>query len=181
MLDLCPSASRSCCSARCSSPSRAARNPLLPLSQTAPTGPCTAEHTDEQRFSPLTQINEQTIGQLGLLWSRELGVTHGLEATPLVANGVIYTTGQWSVAYALDARTGEILWTFDPKVSRANIRTICCDTVNRGVALYDGKVYLGTLDGRLIALDAKSGKPVWDIVTVDQSKPYAITGAPRDR
>ncbi len=92
---------------------------------------------------------------------------------------MIYTTGQWSVAYALDARTGEILWTFDPKVSRANVRTICCDTVNRGVALYHGKVYLGTLDGRLIALDAKSGKPVWDVVTVDQSKPYAITGAPR--
>ena len=119
--------------------------------------------TDEQRFSPLTQINEQTMGRLGLLWSRELGTTHGLEATPLVSNGVIYTTGQWSVAYALDARTGEILWTFDPKVSRANVRTICCDTVNRGAALYHDKVYLGTLDGRLIALDAKSGKPVWDM------------------
>ncbi len=135
--------------------------------------------TDEQRFSPLSQINEQNIGRLGLLWSRELGTTRGLEATPLVSNGVIYTTGQWSVAYALDAKTGEILWTFDPKVSRANVRTICCDTVNRGVALYHGKVYLGTLDGRLIALDAKSGNPVWDVVTVDQSKPYAITGAPR--
>ena len=67
---------------------------------------------------------------------------------------MIYTTGQWSVAYALDARTGKILWTFDPQVSRANVRTICCDIVNRGVALYEGKVYLGTLDGRLIALDA---------------------------
>jgi quinohemoprotein ethanol dehydrogenase len=134
---------------------------------------------DEQRFSPLTQINEQNIDQLGLVWSKELGSTHGLEATPLVSHGVIYTTGQWSVAYALDARNGQILWTFDPKVSRANVRTICCDTVNRGAALYHGKVYLGTLDGRLIALDAKSGNPVWDIVTVDQSKPYAITGAPR--
>jgi quinohemoprotein ethanol dehydrogenase len=134
---------------------------------------------DEQRFSPLRQINEQNIGQLGLLWARELGTTRGLEATPLVSNGVIYTTGEWSVAYALDAKTGEILWTFDPKVPRARARTICCDVVNRGVALYNGKVYLGTLDGRLIALDAKSGKPVWDVITVDQSKPYAITGAPR--
>ncbi len=134
---------------------------------------------DEQRFSPLSQINEQTIGQLGLLWDRELGTTRGLEATPLVANGVIYTTGEWSVAYALDAKTGEILWTFDPKVPRARARTICCDVVNRGVALYNDKVYLGTLDGRLIALDAKTGKPVWDVVTVDQSQPYAITGAPR--
>ncbi|HVS87360.1 MAG TPA: PQQ-dependent dehydrogenase, methanol/ethanol family [Candidatus Acidoferrum sp.] len=134
---------------------------------------------DEQRFSPLNQISEQNVGQLGLVWSRELGTTRGLEATPLVANGVIYTTGEWSVAYALDAKTGEILWTFDPKVPRARARTICCDVVNRGVALYRGKVYLGTLDGRLIALDAKSGNPVWDVVTVDQSKPYAITGAPR--
>src|SRR5580704_4713618 len=112
--------------------------------------------TDEQRFSPLTQINEQNIDQLGLVWSKELGTTHGLEATPLVSHGVIYTTGQWSVAYALDARNGQILWTFDPKVSRTNVRTICCDTVNRGAALYHAKVYLGTLDGRLIALDAKS-------------------------
>jgi quinohemoprotein ethanol dehydrogenase len=92
---------------------------------------------------------------------------------------VIYTTGQWSVAYALDAKKGEILWTFDPKVPRTHARTICCDVVNRGVALYHGKVYLGTLDGRLIALDAKSGNPVWDVVIADQSKPYAITGAPR--
>jgi quinohemoprotein ethanol dehydrogenase len=134
---------------------------------------------DEQRFSPLNQINEQNVGKLGLVWSRELGSTRGLEATPLVANGVIYTTGEWSVAYALDAKTGEILWTYDPKVPRARARYICCDVVNRGVALYHGKVYLGTLDGRLIALDAKSGNPVWDVVTVDQSKPYAITGAPR--
>ena len=109
----------------------------------------------------------------------ELGTTRGLEATPLVSNGVIYTTGEWSVAYALDVKSGEILWTFDPKVPRARARTICCDAVNRGVALYNGKVYLGALDGRLIALDAKTGKPVWDVVTIDQSKPYAITGAPR--
>jgi quinohemoprotein ethanol dehydrogenase len=134
---------------------------------------------DEQRFSPLTQISEQNIGQLGLVWSRELGTTRGLEATPLVSNGVIYTTGEWSMAYSLDAKTGEILWTFDPKVPRARARTICCDVVNRGVALYHGKVYLGTLDGRLIALDAKSGHSIWDVITVDQSKPYAITGAPR--
>jgi quinohemoprotein ethanol dehydrogenase len=134
---------------------------------------------DEQRFSPLQQINEQSIGQLGLLWSRELGTTRGLEATPLVSNGIIYTTGEWSTAYALDAKTGEILWTFDPKVPRALARTICCDVVNRGVALYKGKIFLGTLDGRLIALDARSGTPVWDVVTTDQTKPYAITGAPR--
>jgi quinohemoprotein ethanol dehydrogenase len=134
---------------------------------------------DEQRFSSLDQISEQNVSQLGLVWSRELGTTRGLEATPLVLNGVIYTTGEWSMAYALDAKTGKVLWTFDPKIPRARARRICCDVVNRGVALYQGKVFLGTLDGRLIALDAKSGNPVWDVVTVDQSKPFAITGAPR--
>ena len=110
---------------------------------------------------------------------KELGTTRGLEATPLAANGILYTTGEWSIAYALDARSGAILWTFDPKIRRARTRTICCDVVNRGVALYDGKVYLGTLDGRLIALDARSGKPIWEAVTADQSQPYAISGAPR--
>jgi quinohemoprotein ethanol dehydrogenase len=134
---------------------------------------------DEQRFSPLKQINEQNVSKLGLVWNRELGATRGLEATPLVANGVIYTTGEWSVVYAIDAHTGQLRWTFDPQVPRARARTICCDVVNRGVALYHGKVYVGTLDGRLIALDAKTGNPVWDVVTVDQSKPYSITGAPR--
>ena len=134
---------------------------------------------DEQRFSPLKQINEQNVQKLGLVWSHELGSNRGLEATPLVVNGVLYTTGEWSVVYAMDAKTGQILWTYDPKVPRPRARTICCDVVNRGVALYHGKVYVGTLDGRLIALDAKLGSPVWDVLTSDQSQPYAITGAPR--
>ena len=134
---------------------------------------------DEQRFSPLKQINDQNVQKLGLVWSHEFGTNRGLEATPLVVNGVIYTTGEWSVVYALNASTGEILWTYDPKVPRSRARTICCDVVNRGVALYHGTVYVGTLDGRLIALDAKSGSPVWDVVTINQTQPYAITGAPR--
>src|SRR5207248_3294009 len=135
---------------------------------------------DEQRFSPLNQISEQNIGQLGLVWSRELGTTRGLEATPLVEDGVIYTTGSWSVVYALDAKTGAVRWTYDPAVARGRVAFfVCCDVVNRGVALYRGKVYVGTLDGRLIALDARSGTPVWTAQTVDQNKPYAITGYPR--
>ena len=134
---------------------------------------------DDHRFSPLTQINEQTIARLGLMWSRELDTTRGLEATPIVENGVIYTTGSWSVVYALDARTGDIRWTYDPAVSRARAFFICCDVVNRGVALYRGRVYVGTLDGRLIALDAQSGTPVWSVLTVDPTRPYAITGYPR--
>lgn len=134
---------------------------------------------DDHRFSPLTQINEQSIAKLGLVWSRELGTTRGLEATPLVQDGVIYTTGSWSVVYALDARTGDVRWMYDPAVPRERALFICCDVVNRGVALYRGKVYVGTLDGRLIALDSKSGKPVWTVQTTDPTRPYSITGYPR--
>jgi quinohemoprotein ethanol dehydrogenase len=133
----------------------------------------------DHRFSPLNQVNEQSIGKLGLAWSHEFGSTRGLEATPLVEDGIIYTSGNWSVVYAIDAKTGKILWTYDPKVPRARAYFICCDVVNRGVALYRGKVYVGTLDGRLIALDEKSGTPVWEVPTFDGAKPYAITSAPR--
>jgi quinohemoprotein ethanol dehydrogenase len=134
---------------------------------------------DDHRFSPLNQINEQTVDKLGLLWSRELGTTRGLEATPLVENGVIYTTGTWSVVYAVDAKTGEIRWKYDPKVPREHAYFLCCDVVNRGVALYHGRVYVGTLDARLIALDAGSGTPVWSVMTGESDKPYSITSAPR--
>src|SRR6476660_8959199 len=92
--------------------------------------------SDDHRFSPLNQVNEQTVGKLGLAWSRELGTTRGLEATPLIEDGVLYATGSWSVVYAMDAKTGEIRWTYDPKVPRDRAFFICCDVVNRGVALY---------------------------------------------
>lgn len=133
----------------------------------------------EQRFSPLRQINDSTVRRMGLVWSHELPTTRGVEATPIVVDGIIYTTSTWSVAYAFDAITGRQLWTYDPLVDRSRARTICCDAVNRGLALYRGILYLATLDGRLIAIDARTGKPVWDVKTVDQSQPYAITGAPR--
>jgi quinohemoprotein ethanol dehydrogenase len=135
---------------------------------------------DGQRFSPLAEINEGNVSELGLAWSIELDTTRGLEATPLVVDGVIYTTSSWSVVYAIDARTGEVLWTYDPEVPRARVAFyVCCDVVNRGVALYRGKVYVGTIDGRLIALDAGTGRAVWSVTTTDPSKAYAITGYPR--
>lgn len=134
---------------------------------------------EEQRYSPLAQIREETIDRLGLLWSRELGTRGGLEATPLIVNGIIYTTGAWSVVYALDAGTGELLWTYDPQVPRSRARVLCCDAVNRGLAAYRGKLYVGTLDGRLIALDADAGKVVWSAQTTPPDQPYSITGAPR--
>ena len=124
-------------------------------------------HTySEQRFSKLQQIDEQSVSKLGLAWSYDLGTMRGVEATPLENDGALYTSSAWSIVYAFDARTG-------------HDKFVCCDVVNRGVALYKGRVYVGTLDGRLIALDAKTGAVVWDVQTTPKDGPYAITGAPR--
>ena len=133
----------------------------------------------DQRFSSLTQINERTISTLGLVWSKELGTTRGLEATPIVEDGVIYTTGSWSVVFAFDAKTGQLKWTYDPRVPREMAYFICCDVVNRGVALHNGKVYVATLDGRLIALAQRTGTVVWSVQTTDSAEAYSITAAPR--
>jgi len=133
----------------------------------------------EERYSPLDAINTENVSQLGLAWSYELREPRGAEATPIVVDGVMYVTSAWSIVYALDAETGRELWVYDPEVPRERGASACCDVVNRGVAVWGGKVYVGTLDGRLIALDAHTGRRVWEQVTVDQSKPYTITGAPR--
>lgn len=134
---------------------------------------------DEQRFSPLDQVNVQTVSRLGLAWWAGFDTDRGQEATPLEADGVLYTTTAWSKVFAFDARTGKLLWSYDPKVPGEKGFNACCDVVNRGVALWGGKAYVGTLDGRLIALDARSGKPVWSAQTTDPNQPYTITGAPR--
>ena len=131
-----------------------------------------------QRFSTLNQINEQNVSRLGLVWSQELGTSRGLEATPIVADGVIYVTGSWSVVFAFDAKTGKLKWTYDPHVHRERAYFFCCDVVNRGVALHNGKVYVGTLDGKLIALDQRTGTPVWSVQTTDPTRAYSITAAP---
>ena len=137
---------------------------------------------DEQRFSPLDQINDRNAGQLGLAWYFDLGTHRGVEATPLVIDGVLYTTSAWTVTYALDAKTGRLLWKYDPKVDRARGRYACCDVVSRGLAAWKGKIIIATLDGRLIALDARNGTPVWSVDTFGEYAdrwPYTITGAPR--
>ncbi len=134
---------------------------------------------DEQRHSGLRKINTDTIGQLGVAWTYDLKTARGVESTPIVVDGVMYVTSAWSVVHALDADTGEELWVYDPGVDRAVGVKACCDVVNRGVAVYGGKVFVGVIDGRLEALNAETGERVWSTVTVDQSKPYTITGAPR--
>ena len=133
----------------------------------------------ETRFSPLAQVDTSSVARLGLAWSYDTGALRGHEATPLVANGVLYATTSWSDVFALDARTGALIWKWDARADRVRGARACCDAVNRGVALYDGKVYVGILDGRLAALDAATGKPVWDVQTTPVDQPYTITGAPR--
>ena len=133
----------------------------------------------EDRYSRIEQINTQTVTELGLAWYIDLPEKRGQEATPLVIDGIMYTTSAWSHVIALDARTGETKWHYDPKIDKAMGVKACCDAVNRGVAYADGRVFVGALDGRLIALDANTGRELWSTVTVDQTKNYTITGAPR--
>ena len=134
----------------------------------------------ETRFSKLNQINTDNVKNLGLAWSYNLDSSRGVEATPIVVDGIMYVTAPWSVVHAVDARTGKGIWTFDPEVSREKGFKGCCDVVNRGVALHKGKVFVGAYDGRLIALDAVTGKKVWEKDTIiDHNHSYTITGAPR--
>ncbi len=133
----------------------------------------------EQRFSPLTQINETNLDNLGLAWFFDLDTFRGVEGTPIVVDGVMYLTSAWTMTYALDAKTGELLWEYDPQTPREWGRYACCGPVSRGLAVWEGKVIIGTLDGRLIGLDAATGEEVWVAQTTDQDWPYTITGAPR--
>lgn len=133
----------------------------------------------EQRYSPLDQVNAETVGDLGLAWFADMDTARGQEATPLVIEGKLYLTTAWSKVKAFDAATGEKLWEYDPKVPGETGVKACCDVVNRGLAAWGDKLYLGTLDGRLVALDRETGKPMWEKVTVDQTQSYTITGAPR--
>ncbi len=134
----------------------------------------------EQRYSPLDLINESNVSRLGLAWHYKLDVDRGTEATPIVIDGRMYTTGAFSIVYAFEAASGKLLWKYDPKVPREYGARACCDAVNRGVAVLNGRVFLATLDGHLVALDAKTGKVSWRIDTIiDRTRAYTITGAPR--
>lgn len=133
----------------------------------------------EQRYSPLKKIHRKNVDKLGFAWSFDIRSTRGLEATPIFRDGVLYTTGTWSVIFAIDARTGQELWRYDPEVPRSWGRKGCCDVVNRGVAVWGDRVISGTFDGRLVALNAKDGQLIWETNTIDRTKPATITGAPR--
>ncbi len=129
-------------------------------------------------YSPLKRIDAANVGQLGFAWDYDMKTARGQEATPLVIGGVMYTSGIWGNAYALDAKTGRQIWHYDPDVPGDRGRYACCDVVNRGVAYRDGVVFVAALDGRLHAIDAKTGKPRWIVGTfIDQTEPYTSTGA----
>src|ERR1700733_14988851 len=135
---------------------------------------------NEQRYSPLTQVNVDTVNRLGLAWFGDLAERGGsYETTPVVVDGRIFVTSPWSKVYAFDAKTGKRLWKYDPHVPGECAVKVCCGIVNRGVGVWKGKVIWGTLDGRLLAVDAKSGKKVWEIQATDPQKTLSITGAPR--
>jgi quinohemoprotein ethanol dehydrogenase len=135
----------------------------------------------ETRFSGLEQITPANVGQLGVAWFADFDARslRGVEGTPLVVDGVMYASGPWSKIIALNARTGKRLWSYDPEIDGAIARRACCDVVNRGVAYADGLIFVGVLDGRLVALDARTGAVRWTAVTTDPEQPYTITGAPR--
>ncbi|MGA9631719.1 MAG: PQQ-dependent dehydrogenase, methanol/ethanol family [Candidatus Acidiferrales bacterium] len=134
----------------------------------------------KSHYSPLAQIDKETVSRLGFAWGYDTHTIRGLEATPIVADGVMYASGPTGIAYALDAKTGQGIWTFDPKNNLAVNRESCCDEVNRGVAVWRGKVYVASFDGRLFALDAKTGAVVWHVDTiVDHKRGYTSTGAPQ--
>jgi quinohemoprotein ethanol dehydrogenase len=134
---------------------------------------------DEQRFSPLDQINEGNVSRLGLAWYDDHNTFRGLQGTPLYVDGVLYNVSVWNVVTAYDGHNGKVLWTFDPKVARQWARLACCGPSARGIALWQGKVYIGALDGRLIAVNARNGHEVWSVQTVDSTQAYSITGPPR--
>jgi len=134
----------------------------------------------ETRHSRLDRIHAGNVKDLGLVWSYNLESTRGVEATPLVVDGIMYVTASWSIVHAIDARTGQRIWSYDPQVPREGGFKGCCDVVNRGVALHEGKVFVASYDGRLIALNAATGEKLWEKDTiVDRRFSYTITGAPR--
>ncbi|MBT2186075.1 PQQ-dependent dehydrogenase, methanol/ethanol family [Sphingobium nicotianae] len=133
----------------------------------------------ENHFSPLTQVNEQTVGRLKLAWSQELSPMQRSDTQPLEAGGVIYATAGLSIVHAFEATTGKLLWTHDPNVAEVAGTKLRPSWGVRGLALWKGTVIVGTQDGRLIALNAKTGEQIWSTQTLDRDNEATITGAPR--
>ena len=140
----------------------------------------TGRDAGKTHYSPLDQVNRETAARLGFAWELKTGTQRGMEATPIVVDGVMYTSGVAGRVYALEAATGRLLWQFEPLLKLKNARGSCCDLVNRGVAVWKGTVYVGSFEGVLYALNAKDGKVRWQADTfIDHARAYSITGAPQ--
>ena len=133
----------------------------------------------EDRYSALDQIDKSNVAQLDLAWAKELGVTKGLQATPIIVDGIMFFSGPFNQVWAMDARTGEQIWHLDPQFDHDKNIDLCCGFTNRGLAVYKGSLYMGMLDGRLISIDAATGEIEWDVTTIPENSKYSITGAPR--
>jgi quinohemoprotein ethanol dehydrogenase len=134
----------------------------------------------EQRYSPLDQINVESVARLGVAWTLDLPHDRSLTGTPLVIDGILYFNGSYNVVRAVNAKTGKLLWEYDPQTlqNSGDRATIMWDW-NRGIAFWKGHVYVATADGRLIAIAAKTGKKVWSAQTFERKSPLFISGAPR--
>ncbi len=134
----------------------------------------------EQRFSPLDQVNDGNVARLGVAWTLDLPSDRSLTGTPLVVDGVMYFNGSYNVVRAVDAKSGKVRWEYDPQtIKHAGDRAAIIWDWNRGIAFWKNKVYVATGDGRLIAIEAATGKEVWTTQTFDPKLPLFISGAPR--
>lgn len=134
--------------------------------------------TDEAHYSPLTQINDGTIKRLGLAWSYDIDTGGSSYSQPVAVGGVLYFVAGYGVVHALDARTGKLLWQYDPETWKVAGERMRMFWGTRGIAFASGRIFVGTADGRLIAIDAKHGKPVWTAQTTAPGEHNYISGAP---
>src|SRR5690242_6037617 len=132
---------------------------------------------NQQRFSPLDQINRNTVKRLVPAWSYSMNNNTGEESQPLVYKGVIFVTSQ-NKTVAVDALTGKEIWNTPIEYPPDTTRVVCCGIINRGAAIYDGKIFRTTLDANVIALDAKTGKELWRKIAIEFKNGYSMTGAP---
>lgn len=165
---------------RGSTGSSAAAQPADPVAAVTTQWAANGGDYNEQRHSPLDQVNVANVRQLGVAWYADLAERGGYENTPLMVDGKLIVTTPWSKVYAFDAKTGRQLWKYDPKVPRELVAgVVCCTVGNRGAAYYKGRVIWATLDGRLVAVNINDGRKIWESQTVDTTKALSITGAPR--
>jgi quinohemoprotein ethanol dehydrogenase len=167
--------------ARATAPSAPSARSPAPATAPPDAWPAPGRDGNGSYFSPLADIDAANVAALGFAWAYDLGTRRGLEATPLMIDGVLYAVSNFGRVYALDAVTGRELWTYDPEIDGQWGRYACCDAVNRGIVAEQGRIYVGALDGWLHALDARTGKRLWKVDTLigrAEHKPYTLTGAP---